>query len=132
MRTNNQTQNRRGIATMDTALLLPIMLVLIICLFDVARFYWMQHVVRDAAFEGVRAAILHETTQTQIETIIEDELAGGGVAVDPAITIGSRVPKEPVEVSVTIPFSFLILNHMLPEIPAPRRVAATAVMTHER
>lgn len=124
---------RSGIASMEAAFLLPIFLFIIMCLVDFSRFQWTHNVVRDAAYEGARMAILNEATQAQIESTIISELQTGGVDSEyRTITVGTRIPKEPVDVTVGVPFSFYFVDNIVTSLAENTEVSATAVMTHER
>jgi hypothetical protein len=90
-------------------------------------------VVRDAAFEGARMAVLNEATLDQIETLVRKELTAGGVSQQSSVEVGPRQPSEPVDVTVSVPFDFLVIGRLIPSMAdSCSRVAATAVMTHER
>lgn len=133
MRTNNTYEkNRRGLAAVEMALMLPIFMLLLMGIIDASRFFWTQSVVRDAAFEGARVAIVNEATNAQVETTITEELQAGGIGQQSTITIGLREPAQPVDVTVTVDFEFLVLGNLLPSLNSNTEVAATAVMTHER
>lgn len=131
-KTEKSRSGRRGLAAVEMALMLPIFLLLMLGVMDVARLFWTQGVVRDAAFEGARIAVLNEPTTTQIETKIVRELTSGGITQPSTIEIGPREPSQPVDVTVSVPFEFLVIDSLIPSIAEERQVAATAVMTHER
>lgn len=131
-KTEKSRSGRRGLAAVEMALMLPIFLLLMLGVMDVARLFWTQGVVRDAAFEGARIAVLNEPTTAQIETVIVRELASGGVTQPSTIEIGPREPSQPVDVTVSVPFEFLVIDNLVPSMAEERQVAATAVMTHER
>ncbi|QGY40648.1 pilus assembly protein [Pseudodesulfovibrio cashew] len=132
MRSAKDTKSRRGTTIVEVALLLPIFMMIMMGTMDFARLYWTQSVVRGAAYEGVRAAILEETTNSQVESIILSELATGGVTQTASVSVGSRQPEQPVDVTVSVPFSFLAIDGLIPSLAQVTQVSATAVMTHER
>lgn len=74
---NNST--RLGIVSMEAAFLLPIFMFIVMGLVDFSRYQWTHGVVRDAAYEGARMAILNEATLPQIESTIISELETGGL-----------------------------------------------------
>jgi hypothetical protein len=120
-------------AAVEMAMLLPIFLMLLMGVMDMARLFWTRGVVRDAAFEGARMAVLNETTLDQIKAVVQEELTAGGVSQQSSVEVGPREPSEPVDVTVSVPFEFLVIDNLIPSM-ADRcsQVAATAVMTHER
>lgn len=131
MRNHKNNKGRKGTTIIEVALLLPIFMTLMMGVMDFARLYWTQSVVRGAAYEGVRAAILSETSNSKVESIILGELSLGGVEQTPSVTVGARQPEEPVDVTVAVPFSFIAIDRLIPALSI-QEISATAVMTHER
>lgn len=125
--------NRAGLVAVEAAFLLPVLFIVFLGIIDAARYQWAHGVVRDAAYEGARVAILNEATQTHIESTIVAELQSGGVDSEQrAITIGERVPSEPVNVTVSVPFSFYIIDSIVDSLSENFHVSASVSMTHER
>lgn len=116
----------------EVALLLPIFMLIVLGIMDFSRLYWTQSVVRGAAYEGVRVAILSEATNEQVESTIIEQLTSGGVQDAPSLNVGAREPNEPVDVTVTVPFDFVAIDSFIPALASLTQVSATAVMTHER
>lgn len=132
MRIRRDNEKRSGQTVVEMALLLPIFMLLLIGIMDFSRMYWTQSVVRGAAYEGVRVAILSETTTDQVESTILAELSMGGVQATPALTVGDRQPNNPVDVTVSVPFDFIAIDSLIPGLARFTEISATAVMTHER
>ncbi|MEZ7196779.1 TadE family protein [Pseudodesulfovibrio karagichevae] len=132
-RSDTSGTKRLGLAAVEMAMLLPIFLMLLMGVMDAARLFWTQGVVRDAAFEGARMAVLNETSLDQIETEVREKLLAGGVNQDSSVEVGPREPSRPVDVTVSVPFDFLVIDNLIPSMADwCSRVTATAVMTHER
>lgn len=132
MRNHRENRGKRGQTAVEVALLLPLFLTLLLGVMDFSRLYWTQSIVRGAAYEGVRLAILNEATETQVETTVLAELNNGGVKQQPNVTVGTRQPEQPVDVTVTVPFDFIAIDNLIPPLAKITQVTATAVMTHER
>ncbi len=132
MRKTRNQNSRRGTVIVEVAMLLPIFLLLLLGIMDFARLYWTQSVVRGAAYEGVRAAILNEVSDSQVQNIVVAELATGGVTQLPSVTVGDRQPEQPVDVTVSVPFEFITIDSLIPSLASVTEIQATAVMTHER
>lgn len=132
MQGSRNVQQKKGIAAVEIALVLPIFLLCLMGIMDVARMYWTQNVIRDAAFEGARMAILHEPTAEQIEQTVIQGLIAGGIGPESSITLGARDPEQPVDVTVTVPFKFYVLDSFIPSLEGNQPITAIAVMTHER
>ena len=131
MRNQRDQRKRQGATVVEVGILLPIFLLLLFAIMDISRLYWTKNVVRDAAYEGVRVAILVEATDAQVQSTILEELAAGGLNVTPVTSIGARELKQPVDVTVCVPFSFMVLGKFIPVLDGTRQISATAVMTHE-
>jgi len=133
MRSNRRNnKSRQGQTVVEVALLLPLFMTLLLGIMDFGRLYWTQSVVRGAAYEGVRVAILSEATNTQVESTILSELSIGGVTDSPSVSVGNRQPQQPVDVTVSVPFSFFAIDSLIPVLGSVNQISATAVMTHER
>lgn len=132
MQSSRNNRIRRGMAAVEMALVLPIFMLLLTGIMDASRLYWTRSVVRDAAFEGARMAILHEPTVKQVKTVVAEELAAAGLGTLSEVTVGDREPEQPVNVTVTVPFEFYVLGNIVPSLGGNKPISATAVMTHER
>lgn len=113
-------------------MILPIFMLVVLAIMDFSRFYWTQSVVRGAAYEGVRMAILEEVSNIQVESTIIGELTNGGITQTASVDVGPREPQQPVDVTVSVPFEFLAIDSFVPVFSSVNKVTATAVMTHER
>lgn len=132
MKKNRQTQSKQGLAAIEMAMLFPIFMMLLVGVMDTGRLYWTQSVVRDAAFEGARTAILHESTTSQIESVVTEELVSGGINQSSSVVISDRQASQPVEVKVSVPFEFYVIDNLLPSLEGPTNISAAAVMIYER
>jgi len=132
MKTSRQKKHRQGLAAVELAMLLPIFMMLLVGVMDMGRLYWTQSVVRDASLEGARTAILHESTISQIETVVIEELVSGGVDQTSSIVISDRQAEQPVEVKVSVPFEFYVIDGLIPSLAGSTDISAAATMTHER
>ncbi|WP_243545405.1 TadE/TadG family type IV pilus assembly protein [Pseudodesulfovibrio tunisiensis] len=126
------TRSRSGQAVVETALILPLFVVVLLGIMDFARLYWTQSVVRGAANEGARMAILVEAEENDILDRVIGEIASGGLDQTPNVSVGERNSGQPVSVSVSVPFEFVVVGSIVPGLESVNQVAATAVMTRER
>ncbi len=72
-------KKRRGQAVVEFALVLPIFLLLILGALDFGRAYYRLHLLTNAAREGARTASLPQSTETEVENIVEDFLTDAGL-----------------------------------------------------
>jgi Flp pilus assembly protein TadG len=113
-------KNERGTALLETALTLPLVLLVSVGIFEFGRAYQMQQVLTNAAREGARLAVTPNTTTGQVQTRVQTYLQSGQVpnwgsaTVDVTapvpIDIGAGATADGTKVTVNYPFSFMVLN----------------------
>lgn len=105
-------RNERGAALLETAVTLPLILLISVAIFEFGRAYQVQQVLTNAAREGARIAVLPGYTDAQVNTVVRTYLTRGGLApVDPAITRTEPVgPGTASRVTINYPFNFIVLN----------------------
>ena len=111
----------RGSAMVETAITLPILLVLMVGIFEVGRAYETWQVLTNAAREGARIAVLPDTAAGDAEARVRQYLTAGQLklANDPSVTvtvdpnvdvaIGAGTAKASL-VTVSYPFDFVVLQ----------------------
>jgi Flp pilus assembly protein TadG len=109
----------RGQAMIETALVLPIILLISVSIFEFGRAYQTVQVLTNAAREGARLAVLPSSSvadvQSRVSTYMEHgqlpDYASATVAVDQNVTmtVGAGTASASV-VTVSYPFSFIDLN----------------------
>jgi Flp pilus assembly protein TadG len=92
---NNVCGRERGQAVIELALTLPLLLLVVLGMFDFGLLFQRYEVVTNAAREGARVGVLPEYTTTNASQRALDYLAVGGLngptrACGAAITAGSR------------------------------------------
>jgi Flp pilus assembly protein TadG len=73
------TRGPRGVALIEFALILPLLLVLSLCVVDVSRAFWVKNVAYQAAREGVRFLVVNslaDTTDVRARVLEVVESAG--------------------------------------------------------
>ncbi len=105
-------RNQKGAALLETAVTLPLILLVSVSIFEFGRAYQVQQVLTNAAREGARIAVLPEYTDSQVTSVVRTYLTDGGLtAVDPTITrnvvVGSATASR---VTINYPFNFMVLN----------------------
>ena len=105
-------RNERGAALLETAITLPLILLISVAIFEFGRAYQVQQVLTNAAREGARVAVLPNFTDQQVTQVVRDYMSSGGLTpVNP--TIQSNVPFGPNDasrVTINYPFNFIVLN----------------------
>lgn len=122
--TMQRLRSERGAALLETAITLPIILLISVGIFEFGRAYQVQQVLTNAAREGARVAVLQEYTDAQVKTVVRTYMTDGGLtAVDPVIVRTEAVaPATGSRVTINYPFSFIVLN------PVARLVTRTSTL----
>lgn len=105
-------RNERGAALLETAVTLPLILLISVAIFEFGRAYQVQQVLTNAAREGARVAVLPDYTDEQVTTIVRTYLTDGGLTpVDPVIVSDEPIgPATGSRVTINFPFNFIVLN----------------------
>jgi Flp pilus assembly protein TadG len=139
-------KRERGQAMVETAIAIPILLVLMVGIFEVGRAYETWQVLTNAAREGARMAVTPSSTVPTTTALIRQYMTDGqltksataNVVVDKTATInvnGTAVSASLV--TVDYPFEFIMLQPvvrlMVPGSTAggPITMRATSVMRNE-
>jgi len=142
----NRFRSERGAAIIETALTLPIVLLVCVGIFEFGRAYQTWQVMTNAAREGARVAVLPNPVAGAIDARVREYLQLGGlnsdesigVAVTPAeVTLGAAGNASASRVTVTYPFSFMVLQPVARLVVsgamtgAPITLTASATMRNE-
>ena len=98
-------QRRRGSLTVEFAITVPILFLMVFAAIEFCGMNVMRHSVDNAAYEAARRGIVPGATATDVRNVANDIMATVGarnvqVVVDPS-TIGSATPE--ITVTVTVP-----------------------------
>jgi len=129
----------RGQALVEFALILPILLLLLIGLFEFARAWNVYQVVTDAAREGARKGVLDDGQgNAEAEAVVRQALANGRVnpnaaGVTISVTGANSMTGQPVTVEIGVPYSFPFTGAMLKWATKDRNITIRSrmVMRHE-
>jgi Flp pilus assembly protein TadG len=108
---------QRGAALVETALVLPLILLVSVSIFEFGRAFQTWQVLTNAAREGARIAILPGTVDSDVTARVQQYVTGGQltgtatVAIDhnQTISIGTGTATAS-KVTVNYPFSFMVLS----------------------
>jgi Flp pilus assembly protein TadG len=109
----------RGQALIETAIVLPVILLVAVSIFEIGRAYQTSQVLTNAAREGARIAVMPGTKVADVQSVVKSYLQNGQlggyasatVTVDQnmVIPIGTGNASGSL-VTVSYPFSFMVLN----------------------
>lgn len=111
--------NERGQALLETALVLPLVLLVSVSIFEFGRAYQTWQVLTNASREAARIAVLPGISDTDITNRVNAYLTAGqipnpataSVGIDRTRTISIGTGTAPsTRVTVSYPFNFLVLN----------------------
>lgn len=136
----------RGTALIETALTVPLVLLLSISVFEFGRAFQHWQVLTNAVREGARVAVLPATSDDAVTSRVMTYLEGGQLAgADSAtvdvvrnaeIAVGTGTASAST-VTVRYPFEFVVLEALMPliapgsSVGAPITMSASATMRNE-
>jgi hypothetical protein len=112
---NRVLQANAGAVLVEFALTLPLLLFIIVGIFDFGLAFQQLGVVTNAAREGARMAVLPGYSTTDIQDRVNAYLDAGGVITAPQIEVirhppDADVPFATMEVSVRVDYTFRYLG----------------------
>ena len=129
---------QRGQALIETALTLPIVLVLSISIFEFGRALQVWQLLTNAAREGARVAVLPGSTTDTVRTRVLAYMAAGGlqnraanqitVNGDAEIDMGGEMVSAS-QITIAYPFQFMLLNPIMQLIASGSEVGEDITMT---
>ena len=145
MALRNRLKSQRGAALLETAITIPLVLLISVGIFEFGRAFQTWQVLTNAAREGARIAVLSATTDDQIRASVRAYMKAGGlplaedgsvnVAVDRNVGLGVNNASR---VTISYPFSFMVLNPIIRMVTpgsttgsAPIAMGAVALMRNE-
>jgi len=107
-------QNNRGVAAVELAICLPILMLLVCGSIEFGLLFYNQQVITNASREGVRAGIVTETETADIIQIVENycngkliNLNGANELQADAVTVSAPDAQNDRTVRVTYDYDFL-------------------------
>jgi Flp pilus assembly protein TadG len=130
-------RSERGAAIIETALTLPLILLVCVGIFEFGRAYQTWQVMTNAAREGARVAVLPNPTGSPDARVRAYLELGGlnydssvGVAVTATqVSLGAAGNASASTVTVTYPFSFMVLQPVAQLVVAGSMTGAPITMT---
>jgi len=111
--------SERGQALLETAVTLPLVLLVSVSIFEFGRAYQTSQVITNAAREGARVAVLPSSTDADVQSRVTAYLQNGHlgnlntvtVSIDRNTTVAVGAGTATTStVTVNYPFSFMVLN----------------------
>jgi len=135
-------RNQRGAALIETAITLPLVLLVSVSIFEFGRAYQTWQVLTNAVREGARVSVLEGVSDAQVTTTVRDYLTGGRLtnAAGATVTIVRNVPfgsTTASRITVNYPFQFMVLTPVAKlvrsssKLGAPLTMQSSALMRNE-
>ena len=133
-------KQQTGLATMEFALILPILAFLIMGIIDFGLLMTSRASMVSASREGARAGILLTDplpTESDITTVVQNALTNAGwapgevAATAVTVTGAGGTTGTDVTVQLTKDHSFFVISKLIPSIPDPYPLGASTTMKHE-
>ena len=132
-----RARGRRGQAAVEIALVMPVFILLLVSLVEVARVWNIQHSLAEAARQGARAASLansaidDDSVRATVEGILRAAAIDPGEATIAVVGAGGT-PGSEASVALSYPYAMPLVHRL--SAGAARgslNLSASAVMRHE-
>jgi len=134
-------QSRRGIALIETAIVLPLLLTIVFGVIEYGWIFTKSGQVINIARHGVRIGVRPDATDAHVADACVAMLTAGGMqntaytvqildSAGVATTVGALEPGQSLTVTVTVPYASLALVGF-PLVPVPEELSAAVTMVKE-
>jgi len=146
VRLRSLVTNESGQSLLETAMTLPLILLIVVGIFEFGRAFQTWQVLSNAAREGARVAILPYATLADVQSRVNSYMQGGqldnfqnatvSINQNTPVVVGVGTAASSV-VTVTYPFSFSVLNPVAnlvvngSTVGSPITLAVSAQMRNE-
>lgn len=112
-------REERGTALVEAAIIVPLVLLIMVGIFEVGRLYQTFQVLTNATREGARASVVPSGNKADVEAIVKQYMQDGQLSaannatinVDRAASINvNGTPVAASLVTVDYPFTFMVLQ----------------------
>jgi len=108
-------RNQRGAALLETAITLPLVLLVSVSIFEFGRAYQTWQVLTNAAREGARIAVITGTTDADVTSAVRNYMTAGRltnaatapVVIERNVALGANNASR---ITVNYPFNFMVLS----------------------
>ena len=129
--------NERGSALVEAAMITPLVLLLMVGIFEVGRAYQTWQVLTNAAREGARAAVVVGANTATVQALVKQYMNDGPLTGVDAATVNVdanasiQVNGQTVgasQVTVDYPFDFIVLNPVVRLVKSDSTVGESLTM----
>ena len=112
-------RNQRGAALLETAITLPLILLVSVAIFEFGRAFQTWQVLTNAAREGARVGVISGTPDEDVTNAARNYMESGGLphAQSAPVNVERGVPfsgsSTATRVTINYPFDFMVLNPVI-------------------
>ena len=114
-----RVRSERGAALLETAITLPIILLVSVAIFEFGRAYQTWQVLTNASREAARVSILVASTDSDVVAAARNYMTGGSLAnaatadvqIERSVAFGGGATAS--RVTINYPFNFMVLNPVI-------------------
>jgi len=131
-------RSQRGAALIEAAFALPLLLLVCVGIIEFGRLYQTWQVMTNAAREGARIAVLPSQVNGGVDARVREYLQMGGLNTDNTVgvavnavnvSLGAGATASASRVTVTYPFSCMVLQPVAQLVVAGRMAGAPITLT---
>lgn len=137
-RSLSRVSSERGQALLETAFVLPIILLVSIGIFEFGRAYQTVQVITNAAREGARVSVLPNATKEDVQSRVTAYLKSGQVKFDETVkvdvdqaatlSIGAETASASTVV-VSYPFEFMVIHQVVSLVAKKSKLSDPITLT---
>ena len=127
-------RNQRGSALLETAITIPLVLLVSIAIFEFGRAYQTWQILTNAAREGARVAVIQGTTDQRVQDVVRAYLTNGNItnpgsaSININRNVAINVTDTASSITISYPFSFIVLNPVARLVVGSTNVGAPVTM----
>ncbi len=131
---------QRGTSAVEFALVLPLLMIIVFGIIEFSFILYDKQIITNASREGARAGIVAQSprvTDTQITTVVNNYISNhlvsfGSVKTATTTILGTGSSfGNPLTVTVTYPYTFLVLPKFISTLTGGTTLVAATVMRME-
>ncbi len=125
---------REGLAVVETAIVLPLLLLLVFAMIEYGWLFTKIQQTTNVARQAARVAMRRGSTDAEVVTAITTlmdnaDLAGSGYAYEMPANIAGMARGETFRIEITVPYENIMLTGL--PLPVPETIRASVTMAKE-
>lgn len=131
-----KNERERGLATVEMAIVLPLLILLTLGAIEYGWMFLKAQQVTNASRQGARAGAPIDGTDTSIRNAVDSVMAAAGLSasgytVSIPTSVNGLTPQTIFSVTVSVPYANITLIGLLTILPAPTNLRSVTSMAKE-